>query len=129
MKIRRIETGHPYDVLIGAGLLEELGSRTASVVKGRTAMVVSDDTVYGLYGEKAEKSLEKFGFDLKTFVFPHGEQSKNGQIFLELVNALAENRLTRTDVIVALGGGVTGDLAGFALSIAEVCGLAMLAII
>lgn len=114
MKIRRIETAHPYDVLIGAGLLEELGSRTAAVVKGRTAMVVSDDTVYGLYGEKAEKSLKKAGFAVKTFVFPHGEQSKNGQVFLELVNVLAENRLTRTDVIIALGGGVTGDLAGFA---------------
>lgn len=114
MKIRRIETAHPYDVLIGAGLLEELGSRTAAVVKGRTAMVVSDDTVYGLYGEKTEKSLKKAGFAVKTFVFPHGEQSKNGQVFLELLNVLAENRLTRTDVIIALGGGVTGDLAGFA---------------
>ena len=114
MKIRRIETGHPYDVLIGAGLLEELGSRTASVVKGRSAMVVSDDAVYKLYGEKAENSLKNSGFSVKSFVFPHGEQSKNGQIFLELVNALAGNHLTRTDVIVALGGGVTGDLAGCA---------------
>ena len=114
MKIRRIETGHPYDVLMGPGLLEELGSRVAAVVKGRTAMVVSDDTVYGIYGKKTENSLKKGGFSVKNFVFPHGEQSKNPQNFLTLVNALAENRLTRTDVIIALGGGVTGDLSGFA---------------
>ena len=114
MKIRRIEASTPYDVVIGAGLLKELGSRTATVVKGRKAMVVSDDAVFGLYGETAAESLRNAGFEVKNFVFPHGEQSKNGQMFLSLVNALAENRLTRTDVVIALGGGVTGDLTGFA---------------
>lgn len=114
MKTRTIHASTPYEVVIGAGLLEELGSRTAAVVKGRTAVVVSDDQVFEIYGEKAENSLKNSGFFVKNFVLPHGEQSKNGENFLKLVNFLAENRLTRTDVIVALGGGVTGDLAGFA---------------
>ena len=114
MKTVHINASRPYDVVMGGGLLEELGSRTAQVVKGRTAMVISDDTVTSLYGEKAVKSLENAGFAVKTFVFPHGEQSKSGEMFLKLVNAMAEAGLTRNDSVVALGGGVTGDLAGFA---------------
>ena len=114
MKTVQINASTPYDVVIGGGLLAELGSRTAAVVKGRKAMVVSDDTVFALYGETAVKSLENAGFEAKTFVFPHGEQSKNGEVFMQLVCALAEAGLTRTDVVIALGGGVTGDLTGFA---------------
>lgn len=114
MKTVEIRASRPYEVVIGAGLLSELGSRTAQVVKGRKAMVVSDDTVFALYGETAKKSLENAGFCVETFVFPHGEQSKNGEVFLQLVCALAEAGLTRTDAVIALGGGVTGDLSGFA---------------
>ena len=103
-----------YDVEISAGCLSTLGMRAAALVKGRCACVVSDDTVFSLHGAKAVESLEKAGFSVCTFVFPHGEQSKNGETFLALVNALAEAGLTRSDVLVALGGGVTGDLTGFA---------------
>ena len=113
MKPVQVKASTPYEVVIGPGLLAELGSRTAQVVKGRKAMMVSDDTVFALYGEQAKKSLENAGFEVKSFVFPHGEQSKNGETFLKLVNEMAENRLTRTDVVIALGGGVTGDLTGF----------------
>ncbi len=114
MKTVHINASQAYDVLIGPGLLQELGSRTAQVLKGRHVMLVSDDTVFGLYGEKAVKSLENAGFQAETFVFPHGERSKNGETFFALVNAMADSRLTRTDGVIALGGGVTGDLAGFA---------------
>ena len=61
-----------------------------------------------------EESLKSAGFSVVSYVFPAGEESKNGQVFLDLLNFLAENRLTRSDLIVALGGGVVGDLAGFA---------------
>lgn len=114
MKTVHINASKAYDVRIGGGLLEELGSRMAAVVSGRTVMVVSDDTVFSLYGEKAVKSLESSGFHAKTFVFPHGERSKSGEMFLKLVHAMAEAGLTRSDAVIALGGGVTGDLAGFA---------------
>lgn len=114
MKTVPIRASRPYDVVIGGGLLAELGSRAGQVISGRTLLVVSDDTVFSLHGEKAVKSLETAGFSVHTFVFPHGEESKNGETFLRLVNAMAEAGLTRTDGVIALGGGVTGDLTGFA---------------
>ena len=114
MSTVHVRASGSYDVVIASGCLQELGSRTAALVKGRKVCVVSDDAVYALHGAKAAESLQAAGFAVSTFVFPHGEQSKNGQTFLELVNALAEAGLTRSDVLVALGGGVTGDLTGFA---------------
>ena len=76
--------------------------------------VVSETTVFPLYGKTVTDSLESAGFSVVNFVFPAGEESKNGSVFLELLNFLAQSGLTRTDIVVALGGGVTGDLAGFA---------------
>ena len=114
MKTVHISASKGYDVIIQAGGLETLGQRAAEVLRGRTVCLVSDDTVAGLYEAKARKSLEQAGFTVYTFVFPHGEQSKNGQVFLELLNFLAAHRLTRADGLIALGGGVTGDLTGFA---------------
>ena len=78
--------------------------------------VVSESTVLPLYGAEADLSLHDAGFETCSFVFPAGEQQKNGTVFLELLNFLAEQHLTRSDLIVALGGGVVGDLAGFAAS-------------
>lgn len=109
-----ISTQNPYWVEIEYGLLGHLGEKTASMVDGRKAAIVSDDAVTHLYGNQAMKSLENAGFSVVSFSFPHGEGSKNAATYLELLNFLAENRLTRSDVIIALGGGVVGDLAGFA---------------
>jgi 3-dehydroquinate synthase len=77
-------------------------------------VIVSDSNVWLLYGKIASDSLENDGFSVVSFVFPAGEESKNGSTYLELLNFLAQNQLTRSDMIVALGGGVVGDLAGFA---------------
>lgn len=79
-------------------------------------MIVSDDAVWPLFGETVQRSLEAEGFRVCTFVFPHGESSKNAATYLQLLDALAAQRLTRTDALVALGGGVVGDLTGFAAS-------------
>jgi 3-dehydroquinate synthase len=95
-------------------LLPEAGERIAAVCGGETAMLVTDDTVNALYGDILTRSLIEAGYRTERFVFPHGEQSKNMETYLSLQNALAEARLTRSDVVVALGGGVTGDMAGFA---------------
>ena len=104
-----------YDVLIGSGLLSDLGRRAAGLCpKAEQVCIVSDSNVYPLYGAQAQTTLEKAGFSVCAFVFPAGEQSKTGAVWLELLGFLAEHRLTRSDLIVALGGGVTGDLAGFA---------------
>lgn len=114
MKTVHISASHSYDVEIGSGLLPTLGEKAAALVKGRSACIVSDDTVFALYGETAKASLEGSGFRVVSYVFPHGEESKNGSTFLDLLNFLAENHLTRADALIALGGGVTGDMTGFA---------------
>jgi len=81
---------------------------------GQIAALVTDDTVDMLYGDIVEQSLRASGYAVRRFVFPHGEQSKNMETYVSLLNVLTGAGLTRSDVIVALGGGVTGDLAGFA---------------
>ena len=114
MNIIHVSASRSYDVLIGGGLLPTLGQHAAALCKGRTVCIVSDDTVAALYEKTARQSLQDAGFTVHTYVFPHGEQSKSGENFLRLVDYLARCRLTRADLVVALGGGVTGDLTGFA---------------
>lgn len=114
MKRIHVAASKAYDVLIGRGLLKEIGTLAAPLVKGRHAMVVSDTNVAPLHMEETCASLERSGFKVEQFVFPAGEESKNGQTYLQLLNVLAEKKLTRADAIFALGGGVVGDLAGFA---------------
>lgn len=103
-----------YQVEIGSGLLPELGQRVASLGNVKKVCIVSDSNVWPLYGAAADASLHASGLETCAFVFPAGESSKNGETFLQLLNFLAENRLTRSDMLVALGGGVVGDLTGFA---------------
>ena len=104
-----------YEVKIGAGLLAEAGREiTNRLPRAKKAMLVSDDTVNALYGDAVAASLAAAGLAVERFVFPAGEASKTPQTLLSLWNALAEAGLTRTDCAVALGGGVTGDLTGFA---------------
>lgn len=113
MKTVHVTASNEYDVLIGEGLLNALGIYTALVCSGKIC-IVSDSNVWPLYGRAAQASLENAGLKTTHFVFPAGEASKNGSTYLELLNFLAEGELTRSDAIVALGGGVVGDLAGFA---------------
>lgn len=108
-----VNASKSYQVQIGYDILSTLGRQIASLGKAAKVCLISESTVWPLYGSAAEYSLQAEGFEICHFIFPAGEQSKNGQIFLEILNFLAENKLTRTDVIVALGGGVVGDLAGF----------------
>lgn len=103
-----------YRILIGRNLLSALGTEIASLGRVQKICVVSDSNVWPLYGNIVMENLKDAGFESVSFVFPAGEASKNGTTYLELMNYLAESQLTRSDLIVALGGGVVGDLAGFA---------------
>ena len=113
MKTVHVTASNEYNVLIGEGLLNSLGIYASRISSGKVC-IVSDSNVWPLYGSTARTSLENAGLKTIHFVFPAGEASKNGSTYLELLNYLAENELTRSDAIVALGGGVVGDLAGFA---------------
>lgn len=114
MRTVTVNASKQYDIQIGSGLLSQLGAEAKKLGKAEKVCIVSESTVYPLYGEAAERSLLSAGFTVVTYVFPSGEENKNGATFLDLLNFLAESKLTRSDLIVALGGGVVGDLAGFA---------------
>lgn len=109
-----VRASRPYEVTIGRGLLDTVGRQAAGQWKGRSAAVVSDSTVAPLYLNRVKDSLERAGFRVHSFVFPAGEDQKNGGTYLKLLEFLAARRLTRADGLIALGGGVVGDLAGFA---------------
>ena len=113
MTVVDVNVSKHYKVLIGSGLLDSLGQEAAKVTKGRKVCLVSDSHVWPLYGEKAVQSLAQTGFETIHYTFSAGEESKNGSTYLTLINYLSENQLTRSDCLVALGGGVVGDLTGF----------------
>lgn len=114
MRTVRVSASKTYDIKIGSGLLETVGKEAADLGNATKACIVSDSNVFPLYGQRVADSLKTSGFSVSIFVFPAGEERKNGNTFLALLNQLALAQLTRSDFIVALGGGVVGDLAGFA---------------
>src|SRR6478609_3315643 len=105
-----------YDIVIGRGLLPNLGERIKTLRPGARVAIVSDETVAGLHLQAAEASLKSSGVDSARIVVPSGEGSKNYATFEKVCEAIIAARLERNDLIVALGGGVIGDLAGFAAS-------------
>ena len=109
-----VNASRSYAIHIGSGLLPSLPGEIHKLGKVEKVCIVSDSNVFPLYGADCVRALDRAGFSVGTYVFPAGEASKNGFTYLELLNRLAELKLTRSDLIVALGGGVVGDLAGFA---------------
>lgn len=114
MKTVHVSASKCYDVRIGARLLPTLGSAASALGSAKKVCIVSETNVWPLYGDCVRQSLADAGFHVVSFVFPAGESQKNAVTYLSLLNFLAESELTRSDLIVALGGGVVGDLAGFA---------------
>lgn len=117
MQTVRIEASTPYDVRIGAGAIEHLGAWAREVLGKCRAAIVTDATVNALYGEATEASLRAAGMDPIRFAFPAGERNKRLSTLEDILEWLAENQITRADAIVALGGGVPGDVAGFAAAV------------
>lgn len=114
MQIVKVHSSRDYEVRIGSGLLKDAGKYISEILPCKTAVIVSDDNVFPLYGETLRKSLNDAGINTIEFVFPHGEQSKCLLTYGQLLNKMCDNKMTRSDAVVALGGGVTGDLSGFA---------------
>lgn len=110
-----INTEPKYEVAIGYGNRFQIGERLKAL-KPRLGQVVviSDETVFSFYGEGILESLKAVGFEVRKILFPAGEQSKTPENLLAIIEQLASWKVTRSDTLVALGGGVIGDLVGFA---------------
>ena len=103
-----------YPIHIGRGLLDQAGAYLAPVLGQCAVAIVTDDNVAPLYLRRVEASLEAAGFRAASIVLPHGEQTKCMDSLSRLYAFFAENHITRRDAVLALGGGVMGDLAGLA---------------
>lgn len=101
-----------YPIYIENGILKNAGQYISQIFTGRRIMVISDDQVYPLYGEELLGTLASY--ECHTLVLPHGEPTKSFQTLPEIYSALLEAKISRSDLVIALGGGVIGDLAGFA---------------
>ncbi len=109
--------GRAYDICIGHGILKEAGTRCRGVLpKAKKLALVTDSNVAPLYGDMVQKSLEQSGFTVHRTVIPAGEASKSMDMLMHLYEEFMDFGLTRSDAVVALGGGVVGDLTGFAAS-------------
>ena len=106
-----VSASKTYDICIGTDLLSSIGSHIPKKVN--SVVIISDSNVWPLYGKTITESIEAAGYQVNNFVFPAGEASKNGQTYLNILNFLAETKLTRSDLLIALGGGVVGDMTGF----------------
>ncbi|MCM1306220.1 MAG: 3-dehydroquinate synthase [Bacteroides sp.] len=107
-----VKVNSPYSILIERGALARLGEELKKVTRANKILVVTDTNVQKLYLESAKRSLA--GYEVHSFVFEAGERSKTAETYLGIISALGESGFKRTDAVVALGGGVVGDVAGFA---------------
>lgn len=114
MKTVKVNSALPYCVHIGDGLLEQIGEFTGHLKPSCKIAVISDATVFSIYGKIVVDSFEKCGYTTCSYAFASGEASKNATIYLQILEFVARNHITRSDLVVALGGGVVGDIAGFA---------------
>lgn len=114
MRTVHVKAGKGYEVRIGRGLIGACGEMIREVSSAEKILLVSDDRVFSLYGEKMTGILTDAGFTVSTYTFLHGEESKTLATYGEILETACAEGLSRSDLIVALGGGVVGDMAGFA---------------
>ncbi len=114
MNTVKVSASKDYNIYIGNGLINDCGRMIKNELGVCTAVIITDDNVDMIYAQRVTASLESAGFRTVKFVFPHGEESKSVDTYSDILTFLAENQITRSDMIVALGGGIPGDMGGFA---------------
>ena len=114
MQTISVHASSSYDIFVGKGILSSCGEIIRPLTKAKRAAVITDDTVAGLYLRPVLKSLRDAGFDTASFDFPHGEASKTNRTLMSVYDFLVMAEITRSDLVIALGGGVVGDLTGYA---------------
>src|SRR5690554_6416342 len=113
----RVRASGSYDIIIGSGILNYAGEVIGKIKPICKVGIITDDIVDSLYSSTLCESLKSAGYTITKYVLQNGEKSKNTENFLKITGFLAENAFTRNDLIVALGGGVVGDIAGFTASV------------
>ena len=108
-----VSASKTYDIIINDGIISETGALVKKIKAGGKVAIIADETTSSLFGAGVKTSLSKEGFEVFEFTIPAGEESKSAENYISLLNGLAENKFSRSDFIVALGGGVVGDLTGF----------------
>lgn len=108
-----VQASKKYDVLIGSDLLKNAGVQIRKIHRASKVAIISDSNVWPIYGKVLTESLKSSGMASVSFVFPAGEASKTLDTYIQILNFLAENQITRADLVIALGGGVVGDITGF----------------
>lgn len=103
-----------YQIAVGSGLVEQLGALCGELLLSRRAMIITNPVVSRLYGAKAAASLRRAGFQVRTTEVPAGERAKSLRQAAGLYQAFLHDRMDRRSAVIALGGGVIGDLAGYA---------------
>lgn len=114
MNTVNVNASKNYNIYIGSGLINNCGEMIKNEIGICSAAIITDDNVNRLYADRVIASLEEAGFRTIKLVFTHGEESKSVNTYMDILSFLAENHITRSDMIVALGGGITGDMGGFA---------------
>lgn len=118
--IQKLTAHSAYDILCQKGLLDNAGEHIKSIIKdGTRAFIVSDTNVFPLYGERLLNSLRSASIPCFTHIFNAGESSKNTTTLVEILNDMANCGLSRSDIVIALGGGVVGDISGLAAALYE----------
>lgn len=117
MKTLNVKVGKGYNIFIEKGLMSSCGKYIKEVSNAAKVCLICDTNVYKIYGSTVEEQLKAVGYDVYTYVFDAGEESKTTATVISMVEFMAEKELTRNDLVVALGGGVCGDMAGFAAAI------------
>ena len=112
-----VKASGTYDILLSKGGLSRIGQTVQERFKPCTIAILSDDKVFPLYGKTVTDSLEAAGFRTVSHVIPNGEQSKTLDNVTAFIDCMVKAQVTRTDMVLALGGGVVGDMAGFAAAI------------
>jgi len=113
MKRIVVNASKKYEVVIGEGLLDSVGAEVGKIIKPCKICIFTDDIVASHYLETVKSSLKETGYTVYEYIIPNGEESKNIDTYAGFLNFLAKNGFSRTDALVALGGGVVGDLCGF----------------
>lgn len=117
MRTVNVNASKNYDVIIGENILNLLPQKIGELFGNAKVMAVTDSNVFALHYDKIKKELDENGIESDVFVFPAGEKSKSPEVLFDLLETLAEKHFSKSDVLLAFGGGVTGDLTGLAASL------------